>query len=193
LAGFAINYLRRSGLILVLSSWLENEAIRRGFVVMAAVPPAVAIIPLTELLGGDLRISLYDGTLSYGAALLLMPGIILVMAGKSGVGFWRAFKAALVTILLPLALYMFIGRRSGLDPILLYKPGLLNGDLRRGGPRIVPAYPGEPGRPGLGRRGQDLWVVSRHLHLGALLLVRSELYNCKLSKPIFNKKRNLCS
>ncbi len=64
LAGFAINYLRRSGLILVLSSWLENEAIRRGFVVMAAVPPAVAIIPLTELLGGALRISLYDGTLS---------------------------------------------------------------------------------------------------------------------------------
>jgi len=111
LAGFAINYLLLSGLILVRSSWLENEAMRAGFVMMATVPPAVAIIPLTKLLGGDLRIALYGETQSYGAALLLMPDIILAMAGKSGVGFWYVFKAALVTILLPLILSRFIGRR----------------------------------------------------------------------------------
>jgi hypothetical protein len=64
------------------------------------------------------------------------------MTRKSGVGFWYVFKAAQVTILLPLALYRFIGRRSGLDPILLYKHRLLNGDLRRGGTIIVPIYPG---------------------------------------------------
>ena len=55
--GFGLNYILLSGLILLLSSNLGDEGLRQGFVVMAAVPPAIAILPLTKLLGGNSSVS----------------------------------------------------------------------------------------------------------------------------------------
>jgi BASS family bile acid:Na+ symporter len=59
LIGLCLNYILLSSLIIVLSSFLADESLRQGFVVMAAVPPAVAVLPLTKLLRGDSRLSLY--------------------------------------------------------------------------------------------------------------------------------------
>jgi predicted Na+-dependent transporter len=66
--GFALNYILLSGLILLMSFTLENGAMRYGFVVMASVPPAVAVLPMTRLLGGDVRLSLYGEAISYLAS-----------------------------------------------------------------------------------------------------------------------------
>ncbi len=49
------------------------------FVVMAAVPPAIAVLPLTRLLNGDVRLSLYSEALCYLASLVLMPAIIFCL------------------------------------------------------------------------------------------------------------------
>jgi BASS family bile acid:Na+ symporter len=44
--GLFLNYGLLSGIILLLSNSLPDEALRQGFIVMAAVPPAVAVLPM---------------------------------------------------------------------------------------------------------------------------------------------------
>jgi bile acid:Na+ symporter, BASS family len=120
LAGMALNYLLLSGLILGMASFLDDEALWNGFVVMAAVPPAVAVLPMTRLLGGDTKLSLYSEALSYIISLIAMPLIILAFAGTSGVGFWYALKASVTMVLVPIILSRFVKRlHRGLrvDPV----------------------------------------------------------------------------
>ncbi len=115
--GFALNYILLSGLILLLSFTLQNDALRYGFVVMAAVPPAVAVLPMTRLLGGDVRLSLYGEAISYLASLVLMPGLIFLFTSKTGVALGYVFEIALLMILLP-ALASRLLRRIKLNSIL---------------------------------------------------------------------------
>lgn len=115
--GFGLNYILLSGLILVLSSNLEDEGLWQGFVVMAAVPPAVAVLPLTKLLGGDSTLSLYSEVLCYLASLILMPGIIFVFTSRTGVSLWYISEIVLLLILLPAIASRFIrGRRLDTVP-----------------------------------------------------------------------------
>jgi BASS family bile acid:Na+ symporter len=62
---------------------LSDIDLRAGFVIVAAVPPAVAVIPLTYLLGGDTRFSLVGNVSAYVAALAITPAICLLLLGAS--------------------------------------------------------------------------------------------------------------
>ena len=121
--GFLLNYLLLSGFILALSYILEPEPLRQGFVVMAAVPPAVAIIPLAKLLDGDVGLALYSEALSYLASLLLMPAIIFFFTSKAGVGVWDTVKVVLLLIALPILASRHIDRLK-IDPVLPINAGL---------------------------------------------------------------------
>lgn len=77
LAGIGMTYGVLSSVILMLSAWLiADEKVWMGFVLVAAVPPAVAVIPFTALLKGDVSYTLSGTVASYVAALLLLPLII---------------------------------------------------------------------------------------------------------------------
>lgn len=116
--GFGLNYLLLSGLILVLSSNLADEGLRQGFVVMAAVPPAIAVLPLTRLLDGDSHLSLYSEALCYLASLILMPGIILAFTSRTGVSFSYILETVLLLILLPAVASRFLrGHSHRLDTV----------------------------------------------------------------------------
>ena len=126
LAGFLINYLFLSGLILCLAPLvLEEEALVLGFVVMAAVPPAVAVVPLTKLLAGDVRLALYSEALSYLASLALTPLIVLIFAGEAGVGVrvGDTLEIVLLLIFLPILASRYVGRLR-IDPAHPINAGL---------------------------------------------------------------------
>ena len=126
LAGFLINYLFLSGLILFLAYLvLEEEAFVLGFVVMAAVPPAVAVVPLTKLLDGDVRLALYSEALSYIASLVLTPLIISIYAREAGagVGVGDTLEIVLLLILLPILASRMVGRLR-IDPAHPINAGL---------------------------------------------------------------------
>ena len=110
--GFGLNYVLLSGLILLLSSNLGDQGLRQGFVGMAAVPPAVAILPLTKLLGGDSPLSLYSEAFCYLASLILMPGIIFAFTSRTGVSLAYILEIALLLILLPAIASRFLRDRS---------------------------------------------------------------------------------
>ena len=123
-AGFLLNYLFLSGLILLLApAVLEEEALVLGFVVMAAAPPAVAVVPLTRLLSGDVRLALYSEALSYLGSLVLTPLIISVFAREARVGAGETAQIVLLLILLPLLASREVGRLK-IDPAIPINAGL---------------------------------------------------------------------
>ena len=78
---FVWNYVVLAGIILVIA-WLTADAdLRSGWIVMAAVPSAIAVIPLTSIFRGNVRSALISSALLYIAALVLVPAITLSFAG----------------------------------------------------------------------------------------------------------------
>jgi BASS family bile acid:Na+ symporter len=105
LAGVAMNYAVLGGLIILLSGLLVPEGpLRTGFVVLAAVPPAVGVIPFTGFLDGDVEFSLIGCLACYLVAFIATPLILSTLLGLSA-----GFQAKLLTtmfqlIIIPLAL-----------------------------------------------------------------------------------------
>ena len=112
LVGLALNYGLHGGIILGLSGLLiQEEALRAGFVMVAAAPPAVAVIPFTVILKGDAPFSLVATVGGYLGALLLMP---LITFGMLGSGY--ADHGKLVWIMVELILApLLISRAVALD------------------------------------------------------------------------------
>jgi bile acid:Na+ symporter, BASS family len=83
LAGVVCSYVLLGGLLVGLSRVLiPNQEIRNGFVIMATVPPAVAIIPFTDILHGDHIFSLLGTVGCYLSALFLTPLLSLWLLGQ---------------------------------------------------------------------------------------------------------------
>ncbi|HOG98053.1 MAG TPA: hypothetical protein PLV49_04060, partial [Methanothrix soehngenii] len=117
LLGIIINYGLLSGLILLLSYSLPDESLRNGFVIMAAVPPAVAVLPMTRILKGDMSLSFAGEILSYLASLLLMPLIIYLFVHQTGISPIYLLQISIVLILIP-ALASRLVRLIPINPVL---------------------------------------------------------------------------
>ena len=105
--GFALsvgaNYGILSGVLILFALLSLDPAIRNGWAVMAAVPPAVAVIPLTSYLRGDVRRSLISAALLYLLGLVVVPVVTLLFAGQL-VAFTDLVLQTLLLIGLPLLL-----------------------------------------------------------------------------------------
>ena len=115
--GIIINYGLLSGLILLLSYSLPDESLRHGFVIMAAVPPAVAVLPMTRILKGGMSLSFAGEILSYLASLLLMPLIIYLFVHQTGISPIYLLQISIVLILIP-ALASRLVRLLPINPVL---------------------------------------------------------------------------
>ena len=113
LAGLGLNFGINGGLVLGLSALMApGEAIFTGFVLIAAAPPAVAVVPFTALLKGD-RAFAFLGTIGcYLGALAITP---LMAVGLLGTAFIHPLKIVwilAVLIVLPLLVSRVL-RRAG--------------------------------------------------------------------------------
>lgn len=103
-----INYGLLSSIILVLGFFFPED-IWNGFVILAAVPPAIAIIPITKILRGDIKFSLVSLTFIYILSLLLTPFIIFFLLGKN-VNVFGLVQTIILLLFLPLILSQIIRR-----------------------------------------------------------------------------------
>lgn len=78
-----MSYVVLGGLVLAFAALSPDPDIRSGWVLMAAVPPAVLIIPLTSLLRGDVRTSLISDAALYLLGLATVPVLSLLLLGRS--------------------------------------------------------------------------------------------------------------
>jgi BASS family bile acid:Na+ symporter len=103
LTSLLLNYVVLGGLILLLAWWLiDDRELWTGFVILATVPPAVAVVPFSYALGGNTLFSLMGMAGAYLAALVLMP---VAMALFLGVDFFEPVKLLLILgelILIPI-------------------------------------------------------------------------------------------
>ncbi|MEM4262323.1 MAG: hypothetical protein QXY98_01125 [Thermoplasmata archaeon] len=98
---FLLNYVLLTGLILAMA-WFFDEELGAGWVLMAAVPSAVAVVPFTYMLGGDTRLSLVGTTTIYLLSLILAPLITIVFLGQA-IDRFRLLYTIVLMILIPIA------------------------------------------------------------------------------------------
>ncbi|MBU1155537.1 MAG: hypothetical protein KJ921_06785 [Proteobacteria bacterium] len=127
LTGLAMSYLLQGGLILLLAWWLVNEpAYFQGLVVLAAVPPAVVVMPLAVVLDGDPDYSLVALSGAYLGGLVLIPLIFLAFFGGEHLFRHELFLIVLLLIVAPMAISRLILWRGWQEPIMRWRGGLTN-------------------------------------------------------------------
>jgi BASS family bile acid:Na+ symporter len=109
LAGILMTYVILGGAILLLSSLLiDDKNMRIGFVLIAAAPTAVAVIPFTAILEGNVSYTLSGTVASYLAALLIMPLMFWIFIGAEFDDPYKLIRIMFLLIVLPLVLSRII-------------------------------------------------------------------------------------
>jgi BASS family bile acid:Na+ symporter len=125
--GVFANYILLGGLILGLGTWLIRDPdFGSGMVVMAAIPPAVAIIPFSFALDGDVAFSLVGVTAGYLAGLVLAPLVFLVFLGPGIIGPRDLLIVAVELIFIPVLAGRLMTRFGWDRTIEPFRGGLTN-------------------------------------------------------------------
>jgi BASS family bile acid:Na+ symporter len=151
-SGILMTYLILGGVILAFAALLiRQENLWIGFVLIAAVPPAIAVIPFTAILDGNVKYTLAGTAAAYLAALLIMPLMFLLFIGTNFTEPGKLVEILLLLIVLPLVasriiIYMNLHNRiaayRGLLTdwgffIVLYTIIGVNRDLIFGDPLVI--------------------------------------------------------
>jgi BASS family bile acid:Na+ symporter len=112
-----IHYPFLSGLILLANHfWVKDPDLRVGYIVMAAIPSAVAVIPFTYLLQGEMAVSLIGSAWIYLFALIAAPLISLHFLEVAKIEPFRLVLTLLQLILIPFFLSRFLLKWRGFHP-----------------------------------------------------------------------------
>lgn len=111
--GIVMSYGVLAVFILGTSAFVVHDtALREGFVILALMPPAVAVIPFTDLLKGDGAFSLAGMVGGYLGALIILPFALYTFLGSSHFVLERLTVIAVVLIVLPLLISRIFLRRK---------------------------------------------------------------------------------
>ncbi len=109
LIGIVMTYFILGGVILLLSALLvQDHHLWIGFVLIAAVPPAVAVIPFTAILNGNVSYTLSGTVASYLVALFIMPLMFWIFIGTAFSDPSKLAGIIFMLIVLPLILSRMI-------------------------------------------------------------------------------------
>ncbi len=105
LAGTALTYaFHGTGLLVMNHFFVADRDLWEGFVLLAAVPPAVAVIPFAFFLEGDGETALAGTIGAYLAALVITPAIALIFLGSGFINPYKVFLTLVELIIIPLVL-----------------------------------------------------------------------------------------
>jgi len=94
---------------LIAASFFFDGQLRLGWMLTAAMPAAVAIVPYSERMRGDIRLALHGEIAIYLLALALTPAIAIVLLNAS-VDVVELLKVLLLLIIGPLVLSRLVRR-----------------------------------------------------------------------------------
>jgi BASS family bile acid:Na+ symporter len=104
LLGIIMSYIILGNIIIGISALvIRDEMLWTGFVLLAAAPPAVAVIPFSGFLRGNGPLSLIGTVAAYLGALVIIPLISFTLLGAAAFDPYKLLLIALELILLPLA------------------------------------------------------------------------------------------
>ena len=103
-----LNYGALTLLLLLLGLAFPSD-LWPGWVLMAAAPSAISVVPFTGIFGGRTTKSLFSTAVNYIAALALMPAITLLLIGSS-VDVRSLVESLLILIVLPMVVSRLVAR-----------------------------------------------------------------------------------
>ena len=120
--GIFMSFFIQGGLLLCLGRWLiRDKTLWTGMVLLASVPPAVAVIPFTSLLKGDTKFSLIATVGGYLSGLILTPLICLSILGSALIHPAKIFLILAELVILPFVLSRALSFKRIDKKILPYK------------------------------------------------------------------------
>jgi BASS family bile acid:Na+ symporter len=121
LIGTVMSYLILGSAIIGMSALLiRDETLWVGYVLIAAVPPAVAVIPFAHFLKGDISYSLMGTVGAYLSAMIIMPLMALGLLKSMPFDLWKLIEIMLELIILPLAasrIILWKGWQKRIEPV----------------------------------------------------------------------------
>lgn len=113
LMGTMLNYVLFTLILLPMAWWLmPNKNLFYGFVVIAAAPPGVAIIPFSYILKGRIEYAILGVTGAFLASIVIAPLLVNLFASSQGVKPYDLFIMMVQLVVIPMIVSRF----------LLYKP-----------------------------------------------------------------------
>jgi len=120
--GSVMSYLVLSGVILILTRLMIQEPyLRTGFVLIASVPPAVAVIPFTSILKGNESFTLFSTIGAYLVALMILPLMAYFYLGIKNIDPMGLVMITIELILLPILLSRVLLLKGWHKPIAPFK------------------------------------------------------------------------
>jgi BASS family bile acid:Na+ symporter len=127
IVGITLNYGVLGGLMLVLSRLnILEESFRTGYVILAAVPPAVGIIPFTGFMEGDRDFSLVGSIAGYLGAFFFTPLILFSFLGLTSGFQFKLLITMFELIIIPLILSRILVYTSVATKITRLRGPLIN-------------------------------------------------------------------
>ena len=105
---------------------ISDETIWTGFVLLASVPPAIAVIPFSGFLRANGPLSLIGTAGAYLGALIIMPLIALGLLGTAELDPFKLLMIILELIVLPLLVSRWLIQRGIRERIEPYRGTITN-------------------------------------------------------------------
>lgn len=113
LLGIIMNYIILGNVIIGISALvIRDEMLWTGFVLLAAAPPAVAVIPFSGFLRGNGALSLIGTVGAYLGALVIIPLISFTLLGSATFDSYKILIITLELIALPFVVSRLLIRRG---------------------------------------------------------------------------------
>jgi bile acid:Na+ symporter, BASS family len=127
LLGVIMNYIVLGNIIIGMAAlMIRDETIWIGFILLAAVPPAIAVIPFSIFLRGNGLLSLLGTVGAYLGALAIMPLIAFGLLSSMPFDPIKLFLILLELIVLPLAVSRLLISRALKERINPYRGTITN-------------------------------------------------------------------
>lgn len=122
-----LNYLLLGGALIGLAHLIiPDKELLTGFIIVAAVPPAVAVIPYTFHLGGNVPFSLVGAVSAYLLALVVTPLICILFLGTTFLQPTRLLMTLVELIIVPLGLSRVLRRTPFVSALEKYRGHVVN-------------------------------------------------------------------
>jgi len=125
--GIIMSYIILGNVIIGLAAFMiRDETIWTGFILLAAVPPAVAVIPFSGFLNGNGPLSLAGTVGAYLGGLAIMPLIAVGLLSSAAFDPLQLFMVTLELIVLPLCVSRVLIREGWRERIAPYRGTVTN-------------------------------------------------------------------
>jgi len=126
-AGIFMSFVIQGGILIGLGKLLiTDKMLWTGLVLVASVPPAIAIIPFTGLLEGDTTFSLIATIGGYLSGLVITPLICFLILGASLIHPMKILLILAELVIAPIIVSRILVYKGLDDPILPYKGLITN-------------------------------------------------------------------